>query len=207
MTPCKSLVPWVLRLVQESYLLYIDAIIDKNQSATIKNRTILHTFFNIWDLIDVSRNLNSNLAWIYWLFLWTFDRVDCDFTPFVSLFCHKFAIRSFILLLLSLVMETNSFTRLKLLTPISNLKLKKWSPIWTFYPYLRSSPGLPTHILLYITVAEVPAIFTDADTRIKRVKIGDHKNQINFADNATIFLKRHYLLYQNTSDFKTIRSF
>ena len=72
---------------------------------------------------------------------------------------------------------------------------------------MRSSPGLPTHILLYITVAEVPAIFTDADTRIKRVKIGDHKNQINFADNATIFLKRYYLLYQNTSDFKTIRSF
>ena len=30
-------------------------------------------------------------------------------------------------------------------------------------------------ILLYVTVAEVPAIFTDADTRIKGVQIGDHK--------------------------------
>ena len=28
-------------------------------------------------------------------------------------------------------------------------------------------------MLLYITVAEVPAIFTDADTGIKEVQIGD----------------------------------
>ena len=40
---------------------------------------------------------------------------------------------------------------------------------------MRSSPGLPSLILFYITVAEVPAIFTDADTRIKGVQIGDHK--------------------------------
>ena len=32
-----------------------------------------------------------------------------------------------------------------------------------------------TLILLYVTVAEVPAIFTDADTRIKGVQIGDYK--------------------------------
>ena len=32
-----------------------------------------------------------------------------------------------------------------------------------------------TLILLFATVAEVPAIFTDADTRIKGVQIGDHK--------------------------------
>ena len=32
-----------------------------------------------------------------------------------------------------------------------------------------------TFVLLYVTVAEVPAIFTDADTRIKGVQIGDHK--------------------------------
>ena len=32
-----------------------------------------------------------------------------------------------------------------------------------------------TVILLYVTVAEVPAIFTDADARIKGVQIGDHK--------------------------------
>ena len=40
---------------------------------------------------------------------------------------------------------------------------------------MRSSPGVPSLILFYITVAEVPAIFTDADTRIKGVQIGDHK--------------------------------
>ena len=28
---------------------------------------------------------------------------------------------------------------------------------------------------LYVTVTEVPAIFIDADTRIKGVQIGDHK--------------------------------
>ena len=40
---------------------------------------------------------------------------------------------------------------------------------------MRSSPGVPSLILFYITVAEVPAIFTDADTRIKGVQIGDHE--------------------------------
>ena len=45
----------------------------------------------------------------------------------------------------------------------------------TFYPYMRSSPGVYTLILLYVTVAEVLVIFTDADTRIKGVQIGDHK--------------------------------
>ena len=68
--------------------------------------------------------------------------------PFVSLLCHKFIIRKFILPFLSLVMETNLFTRLKLCTPISN-------------------------IYIYITVAELPAIFTNADTRIKEVQTGD----------------------------------
>ena len=40
---------------------------------------------------------------------------------------------------------------------------------------MKSSTGVPTLILFYITVAEVPAIFTDADTRIKGVQIGDHE--------------------------------
>ena len=86
MTPWKSLAPWVLILEQESYLLYINlyyknlgykiyttilknrmqttlaAIIDENQSAAIKNRTILRTFSTTRDVIDVSHNLNSNLA-------------------------------------------------------------------------------------------------------------------------------------------------
>ena len=72
---------WVLLLVQESYLLYInldykiytailknqmqttlDAIIGENQSPATKNRTILHTFSTIPDVIDVSHKLNSYLA-------------------------------------------------------------------------------------------------------------------------------------------------
>ena len=40
---------------------------------------------------------------------------------------------------------------------------------------MRSSPGMSTLILLYVAVAEVPAIFTDADTRIKGAQIGDYK--------------------------------
>ena len=40
---------------------------------------------------------------------------------------------------------------------------------------MRSSPEVSTLIVLYVTAVEVPAIFTDADTRIKGVQIGDHK--------------------------------
>ena len=40
---------------------------------------------------------------------------------------------------------------------------------------MRSSPGISTLILLYVTVAEIPAIFADADKRIKGEQIGDHK--------------------------------
>ena len=82
MTPWKGLAPWVLLLVQESYLLHInsdyesfgyiiyttilkkhmqtilDAIIGENQSAAIKNNNITH----IRHVIDVSHKLNSNLA-------------------------------------------------------------------------------------------------------------------------------------------------
>ena len=35
--------------------------------------------------------------------------------------------------------------------------------------------GVPTFILLYITVAKVPAIFIDTDKKIKEVQIGDHE--------------------------------
>ena len=146
----------------------------ENQSAAIKNNNITHDFHHStsnWYFTQVEQPSCLNI----FEFLWIFHRVDWDFTDFVSLFYHKFVICKFILPFLSLVMETNSFTRLKLRTPISNLKLKKWSPIWTFYPYMRSSPGVSTLILLYATVAEVPAIFNDANTRIKEVQIGDHK--------------------------------
>ena len=84
MPPSKSLATWVRLL--ESSLLYVhlyyknlgykiyntilknhmqttlDAIIDENQAASIKNRTILHTFSTTGHAIDVSHNLDSSLA-------------------------------------------------------------------------------------------------------------------------------------------------
>ena len=39
----------------------LDAIVGEDQSAAIKNRTILQTFSTIRDVIDVSHNLNSSL--------------------------------------------------------------------------------------------------------------------------------------------------
>ena len=88
MTPGKSLAPWLLFLEQESDLSRInlgyknlnnkiyttilknlmqktlDEIIGENKSAAIKNRTILHIFSTIRDVIYVSNKLNSNLALI-----------------------------------------------------------------------------------------------------------------------------------------------
>ena len=44
-------------------------------------------------------------------------------------------------------------------------------------------------MLLCIIVAEVLAIFTDVDTRIKDIQIKDHEiNILNFADDTTTFL-------------------
>ena len=45
-------------------------------------------------------------------------------------------------------------------------------------------------LLLCIIVAELLAIFIDADTRIKSIQIGDHEIKIvNFVDDTTIFLR------------------
>ena len=127
----------------------LDAIIDKNQSAAIKNNNITHMFYHPtcnWCFTEVKQQSCLNI----FEFLWIFHRVDWDFTAFLSLFYHKFVIRKFILPFLSLVMETNSFTRWKLHSPISNLKLKTCSPIWIFYPYMRSSPELYTLVHSYM---------------------------------------------------------
>ena len=135
----------------------LDAITGENQSAAVKNKSITYIFHHStsnWCYAQVKQQSRLNI----FKFLWIFHREDWDFTDFASLFYDKFVICKFILPFLSLVMETDLFTRLELRTPISNLKLKKWSPIWTFYPYLGSSPGVSTLILLYVTVAEVPVI-------------------------------------------------
>ena len=135
----------------------LDTIIGENQSAAMKNTNITHIFHHStgnWCFTQVKQQYCLNI----FEFLWIFHRVDWDVMDFESLFYHKFVICKFILQFLSLVMEKNSFTRLKLHTPILNLKLKQWFPIWTFHPYMRTSPGVSTVILLYVAVTEVPAI-------------------------------------------------
>ena len=136
---------WIYTTILKNHMqTTIDAIIGENQSAPVKNRTILQTFSNIGDVIDLLK-LNIYLAWTG-----TFERLGWDYMPFVSLFRHKFVIRKFILPFVSLLIETILFTRSKLLTPISDIKLKKWSLIWSFYPYRRSFPGgVLSHGVLY----------------------------------------------------------
>ena len=60
-------------------------------------------------------------------------------------------------------METNSFTWLELRTPISNLK---------FLP-LYEEFAIVAHF--HTVISEVPAIFSNVDTRIKGAQIGDHE--------------------------------
>ena len=54
-------------------------IMGENQTAAIKNRTILHTLATIRDIIDVSNTLNKNLSVISLDFLKAFDRIDHEF--------------------------------------------------------------------------------------------------------------------------------
>ena len=120
----------------------------ENQSATIKNNNITHIFHHStsnWYFTQVEQPSCLNI----FEFLWIFHRVDWDFTDFVSLFYHKFVICKFILPFLSLVMETNSFTRLKLRTPISNLKLKKWS-FTLIWGVLQECPLSHCYMLLWL---------------------------------------------------------
>ena len=50
--------------------------------------------------------------------------------------------------------------------------------------------GWPLSVLLYIIVAEVLAICTDTDTRIKGIQMGDYEIKIvNIADDTTIFVR------------------
>ena len=53
----------------------LDNIIGENQTAAIKNRTILHTLSTIRDIIDVSNKLNKNLSVISLDFVKAFDRL------------------------------------------------------------------------------------------------------------------------------------
>ena len=116
MTPSKSLTPCVLLVEQEQYVLYINsnytnlryqiyttihknhmqkilnAVIGENQSVATKNKTILHTFSTIREVIDVP--YNSNLALIFFV---TFLQSRLGFMSLVNLLYHKFVLWKFIL--------------------------------------------------------------------------------------------------------------
>ena len=57
----------------------LNNIIGENQTAAIKNRTILHTLSTVRDIIDVSNKLNKNLSVISLDFFKAFDRLDLNF--------------------------------------------------------------------------------------------------------------------------------
>ena len=63
----------------------LDNIIGENQTAAIKNRTILHTLSTIRDITDVFSKLNNNLSVISLDFLKAFDRLDWNFISKVKI--------------------------------------------------------------------------------------------------------------------------
>ena len=173
MTPWKSLAPWVLLLVQESYLLYInsdyknlgyriytiilkshmeatlDATIGENQSAAIKCNNITYIFHQStsnWCLTSVKQQSCLNIFELFWIF----RMVDWDFTAFVSLFYHKFVIRKFILPFLSLVMET--FIH-KIEVAYTNIKSKTKKMVSYLKPlplYEEFARGVHCYMLLWL---------------------------------------------------------
>ena len=87
-------------------------------------------------------------------------------------------------------MNTNSFTRLKLYAPISNLNIKTNDLLSDPLILVLVRHGCLLSMLLYNIVAEVLANFINADKRIKGIQIGDHEIKIViFTDNTTIFLR------------------
>ena len=97
------------------------------------------------------------------------------FMSLVNLLCHKFALRKFILLFLCLVYGDKSVHMIEI--ACTNIQSKtKINGLLIFYP-VKNLTQFSTLILLHITVAEVLAIFINADGRIKGVQIGDHKTK------------------------------
>ena len=80
----------------------LDTIIGKNYSEVINNVILLQTLSTTCYINDVSNKLNKNLSLNIFRVDWNFN-----FSPSIRL-----------------DVETNSFTWLKMRTPISNLKLK-----------------------------------------------------------------------------------
>ena len=154
----------------------LDNIIGENQTAAIKNRTILHTFFTIRDIIDVSNKLSKNLSVMSLDFLKGFDRLDLDF---IFLAMKKLGYGENFIHMIK-VCYNNIQSKIKINGSLSDP--------FTLIRGVRQ--GCSLSMLLYIIVAEVLANFIIAKTRVKGVQIGHQEIKIvNFADDTTIFLR------------------
>ena len=152
----------------------LDKIIGKNQTAAIKNRTILYTLSTIRDIVDLSNKLNEKLSVISLDFLKVFDRLDFDFI-FLTLkkfwYGNKF-------INLTKVCYNNIQSKIK----INGLL----SEPFTLKRGVRQ--GCPLSMLLYIIAAEILANFIIVNKRIKGTQIGNQEIKVvNFADDTTIF--------------------
>ena len=133
-------------------------IIGSNQTAAIKNRTILHTLPTIRDTTDISNKLNKNLSVISLDFLKAFDRLDWNFI-FQAL--EKFGYGKNFLHLIRIY-----YTRIQSKVKINGLLSE---------PFILSKgmrQGCSLSMLLYVIVVEVLANFIIADKRIPGVQIG-----------------------------------
>ena len=167
----------------------LNNIIDENQTAAIKNRTILHTLSTVRDIIDVSNKLNKNLSVISLDFFKAFDRLDLNFI-FSAL--EKFGYGQKFKQMIK-ICYNNIQSKIKINGLLSN----------PFIIMRDVRQGCPLSTLLYIIAAEVFANFIIADTRVKGVQIGTQEIKIvNFADDRTIFLREIDFLnrFQTTLD-------
>ena len=137
----------------------LDSIIGENQTAVIKNRTILHTLVTIRDIIDVSNKLNKYSSVISLDFLKAFDRLDWDL---IFLALEKFGYGENFIHIIK-VCYNNIQSKIKINGLLSDL--------FTLMRGVRQ--GCPLSMLLYIIAAEVLANFIIADTRVKEVQIGN----------------------------------
>ena len=108
-------------------------------------------------------------------FLKAFDWVDYDFS--FSGISFSFGYRNKLIHVIQIA-SINIQSKIK----INGLLSESFTLIQGFHQ------GCPRSMLLCIIVTEVLAIFTDGDTRIKGIQIGDQEIKVvNFADDTTIF--------------------
>ena len=161
----------------------LDNIIRENQTAALKNRTILHTLSTIRDIIDVSNKLNNNFSVISHDFLMAFDRLDWNF---IYKALEKIGYGKNFLHLIK-ICYNNIQSKLKIHGLLSD-------------PFTLSRgvhQSFPLSMLLYVIAAEVLASFIIINKRVEGVQIGDQEIKlVNFPDDTTIFFSDIDSLYR-----------